>query len=159
MNARNLQDKSFYTMIAEHQKLSERVLRLHQILNQHPCVQHMPTDACSLINEMKNIVMTGEPQPTGIESMHLNFDASALPWTDPELVHDFKVGDIVCVPSRMAQYKFVVNKSQRFEVTELLGPDQLKLQCICGSYEAWKNYNTEIFGHYSHFAKVKGVAA
>lgn len=82
--AQNLQDQSYYTMIAEHQKLAERVLRLHELLDQHPCIQYMPTQACSIINEMKNIVMTGNAQPDGIESFDLEFDENQLPFVDEE---------------------------------------------------------------------------
>lgn len=82
--AQNLQDQSYFTMIAEHQKLAERVLRLHELLDQHPCIQYMPTQACSIINEMKNIVMTGNAQPDGIESFDLEFDENQLPFVDEE---------------------------------------------------------------------------
>ena len=83
MNAQT-QDQSYFKMIAEHQDISARVLRLHSILNQHHCVQHMPTEACILINEMKNIVMTGNAQPDGIESFDLDFDENQLPFVDEE---------------------------------------------------------------------------
>ena len=83
MNAQT-QDQSYFKMIAEHQDISARVLRLHSILNQHHCVQHMPTEACILINEMKNIVMTGNAKPDGIESFDLDFDENQLPFVDEE---------------------------------------------------------------------------
>ena len=73
MNAQT-QDQSYFKMIAEHQDISARVLRLHSILNQHHCVQYMPTEACILINEMKNIVDTGKAHPDGLETSALNFE-------------------------------------------------------------------------------------
>lgn len=151
------QDQSYFTMLNEHQMLSERALRLHEILNNHLCVQHLPTEACAIINEMKNIVNTGATQPQSIESLYLDFDHNQLPFIDSEKSrhHDFKVGELVRVPSRLAQHKFVVNAKQRFKVHALIGRDQLMLKCECGSSEAWKGFNLEIIGHFSHFIKIK----
>ena len=87
MNAQT-QDQSYFKMIAEHQDISARVLRLHTVLNQHPCIQHMPTEACILINEMKNIVDTGKAHPDGLETTVLNFD-DALPFTTSKWVTPF----------------------------------------------------------------------
>lgn len=150
------QDQSFLIMLNEHQMLSERALRLHEILNNHTCVQHLPTEACTLINEMKNIVNTGAAQPQSIESLYLNFDPNQLPFIDSEQSrhHDFKVGEIVLVPSRLAQHKFIVSGKQRFKIHSLLGTDQLMLKCECGSTDAWKGFNLEIIGHFSHFIKI-----
>lgn len=74
MNAQT-QDQSYFKMVAEHQELAACVLRLHKVINMHPCVKHIPTEACILINEMYNIVMTGKKQPD---------DINDLPFIDPE---------------------------------------------------------------------------
>lgn len=158
MNAQNQKDQSYYTMIAEHQELSARVLRLHSILNQHHCVQHMPTEACILINEMKNIVMTGNAQPDGIESFDLNFDE--LPFIDPEnrpddAVHSFKVCDVVMVPDLFARYKLKVSSKQRFTIERLIDEDQLYVCCIPDEKLPFTNNETCFTAHYSHFAKVE----
>ena len=156
MNAQT-QDQSYYTMIAEHQELSARVLRLHTVLNQHPCVQHMPTEACILINEMKNIVDTGNAHLDGLETTALNFD-DALPFTDPEIntVHDFQVGDTVWIPDEFARYKFLVSRDQRFKVKQLVGTDQLYV-CHIEDPKIPFTFNQKCFtGHFSHFAKVTG---
>lgn len=76
MNGQNQEDQSFFNMIAEHQDISECVLRLHSILNKHPCVQYMPTEACIIINQMNNLVRTGKKQPD---------DINDLPFIDPEI--------------------------------------------------------------------------
>ena len=155
MNAQT-QDQSYYTMIAEHQDISARVLRLHSILNQHPCIQHMPTEACILINEMKNIVDTGKAQPGGLETAELDFD-DALPFTDPEIntVHDFQVGDTVWIPDEFARYKFIVSSHQRFEVTQIVGTDQLYV-CHIDNPDIPFTFNQKCFtGHFSHFAKIE----
>lgn len=156
--AQNLQDQSYFTMIAEHQKLAERVLRLHELLDKHPCIQHMPTLACSIINEMKNIVMTGNAQPDGIESFDLNFDE--LPFIDPEnnpddAVHSFKVGDVVMVPDLFARYKLKVSSKQRFTIERLIDEDQLYVCCIPDEKLPFTNNETCFTAHYSHFAKVE----
>ena len=156
MNAQNQKDQSFFTMIAEHQELSARVLHLHSILNQHHCVQHMPTEACILINEMKNIVDTGKAQPGGLETAELDFD-DALPFTDPEIntVHDFQVGDTVWIPDVFARYKFIVSSHQRFEVTQIVGTDQLYV-CHIDNPDIPFTFNQKCFtGHFSHFAKIE----
>ena len=156
MNAQTQKDQSYYTMIAEHQELSARVLRLHSILNQHHCVQHMPTEACILINEMKNIVDTGKAQPGGLETAELDFD-DALPFTDPEIntVHDFKIGETVWIPNEFARYKFIVSSNQRFEVTQIVGTDQLKVGHI-DNPDIPFTFNQKCFtGHFSHFAKIE----
>ena len=155
MNAQT-QDQSYFKMIAEHQELSARVLRLHSILNQHHCVQHMPTEACILINEMKNIVDTGKAHPDGLETSALNFD-DALPFTDPEIntVHDFQVGDTVWIPDEFARYKFIVSSHQRFEVTQIVGTDQLYV-CHIDNPDIPFTFNQKCFtGHFSHFAKIE----
>ena len=155
MNAQS-QDQSYYTMIAEHQELSARVLRLHSILNQHHCVQHMPTEACILVNEMKNIVDTGKAQPGGLETAELDFDV-ALPFTDPEIntVHDFQVGDTVWIPDEFARYKFIVSSHQRFEVKQIVGTDQLYV-CHIDNPDIPFTFNQKCFtGHFSHFAKIE----
>ena len=155
MNAQT-QDQSYYTMIAEHQDISARVLRLHSILNQHHCVQHMPTEACILINEMKNIVETGKAQPGGLETAELDFD-DTLPFTDPEIntVHDFQVGDTVWIPDEFARYKFIVSSHQRFEVTQIVGTDQLYV-CHIDNPDIPFTFNQKCFtGHFSHFAKIE----
>ena len=155
MNAQT-QDQSYYTMIAEHQDISARVLRLHSILNQHHCVQHMRTEACILINEMKNIVDTGKAHPDGLETTVLNFD-DALPFTDPEIntVHDFQVGDTVWIPDEFARYKFIVSSHQRFEVTQIVGTDQLYV-CHIDNPDIPFTFNQKCFtGHFSHFAKIE----
>lgn len=151
-----MMDKSYFTMVDEHQKLSERVLRLHTLLDQHSCIQHLPTEACTIINEMSNIVNTGTAQPQSLESLYLDFDSNQLPFIDSEQSrhHDFKVGEIVRIPSKLGQYKFVVSGKQRFRIMELLGTDRLQLKCECGSIEAWGSFNTEITGHFSHFIRV-----
>ena len=155
MNAQT-QDQSYYTMIAEHQELSARVLRLHSILNQHHCVQHMPTEAFILINEMKNIVDTSKAHPDGLETTALNFD-DALPFTDPEIntVHDFKIGETVWIPNEFARYKFFVSSHQRFEVTQIVGTDQLYV-CHIDNPDIPFTFNQKCFtGHFSHFAKIE----
>ena len=155
MNAQT-QDQSYYTMIAEHQDISARVLRLHSILNQHHCVQHMPTEACILINEMKNIVDTGKAQPGCLETAELDFD-DALPFTDPEIntVHDFKIGETVWIPNEFARYKFIVSSHQRFEVTQIVGTDQLYV-CHIDNPDIPFTFNQKCFtGHFSHFAKIE----
>ena len=155
MNAQS-QDQSYYTMIAEHQELSARVLRLHSILNQHHCVQHIPTEACILVNEMKNIIDTGKAHPDGLETSALNFD-DALPFTDPEInkVHDFKIGETVWIPNEFARYKFIVSSHQRFEVTQIVGTDQLYV-CHIDNPDIPFTFNQKCFtGHFSHFAKIE----
>lgn len=157
MNAQTQKDRSYYTMIAEHQDISARVLRLHTVLNQHPCIQHMPTEACTLINEMKNIVETGKSQPGGLESAELKFD-SELPFTDPEVAtaHDFKIGDTVWVPDEFARYKFIVSSHQRFEVTQIVGNDQLYVCHIHNPNIPFTNNQKCFTAHFSHFAKFEG---
>ena len=155
MNAQT-QDQSYFKMIAEHQDISARVLRLHTVLNQHPCIQHMPTEACILINEMKNIVETGKAQPGGLETAELDFD-DALPFTDPEIntVHDFKIGETVWIPNEFARYKFIVSSHQRFEVTQIVGTDQLYV-CHIDNPDIPFTFNQKCFtGHFSHFAKIE----
>lgn len=154
--AQNLKDQSYYTMIAEHQKLAERVLRLHELLDKHPCIQHLPTQACILINEMKNIVMTGHAQPGGLETAELNFD-SELPFTDPEFntAHDFKVGDIVWIFDEFARYKFLVSSHQCFEVTQIIGNEQLYVCHIDNPDIPFTNNQKCFTAHFSHFAKVE----
>ena len=155
MNAQT-QDQSYFKMIAEHQDISARVLRLHTVLNQHPCIQHMPTEACILINEMKNIVDTGKAQPGGLETAELDFD-DALPFTDPEIntVHDFKIGETVWIPDEFARYKFIVSSHQRFEVTQIVGTDQLYV-CHIDNPDIPFTFNQKCFtGHFSHFAKIE----
>ena len=155
MNAQT-QDQSYFKMIAEHQDISARVLRLHTVLNQHPCIQHMPTEACILINEMKNIVDTGKAQPGGLETAELDFD-DALPFTDPEIntVHDFKIGETVWIPNEFARYKFIVSSHQRFEVTQIVGTDQLYV-CHIDNPDIPFTFNQKCFtGHFSHFAKIE----
>ncbi|NNG82815.1 hypothetical protein [Acinetobacter sp. ANC 5378] len=156
MNAQ-IQDQSYFKMIAEHQDISARVLRLHNVLNQHPCIQHMPTEACILINEMKNIVETGTAQPGGLETAELNFD-NALPFTDPEIntVHDFKIGDTVWIPSEFARYKFIVSSHQRFEVKQIVGTNQLYVCHIENPKIPFTNNQKCFTAHFSHFAKVTG---
>ena len=130
MNAQT-QDQSYYTMIAEHQDISARVLRLHSILNQHP---------------------------DGLETSALNFD-DALPFTDPEIntVHDFQVGDTVWIPDEFARYKFIVSSHQRFEVKQIVGTDQLYV-CHIENPDIPFTFNQKCFtGHFSHFAKIEGV--
>lgn len=143
-------------MVDEHQQLSERVLRLSALLSQHPYIQQMPTEACTIINEMNNIVNIGVAQPKSIESFYADFDANRLPFIDSEQSrhHDFKIGELVRIPSKMGQYKFVVSGKQHFKVIALLGADRLQLKCECGSTEAWGGFNTEITGHFSHFIRV-----
>ncbi|HHP4836651.1 hypothetical protein [Acinetobacter baumannii] len=156
MNAQT-QDQSYFKMIAEHQDISARVLRLHTVLNQHPCIQHMPTEACILINEMKNIVDTGKAQPGGLESAELDF-GSELPFTDPEVAtaHDFKIGDTVWMPNEFARYKFIVSSHQRFEVKQIVGNDQLYV-CHIENPDIPFTRNLKCFtAHFSHFAKVTG---
>ena len=156
MNAQT-QDQSYFKMIAEHQDISARALRLHAVLNQHPCIQHMPTEACILINEMKNIVDTGKAHLDGLETTALNFD-DALPFTDPEIntVHDFQVGDTVWIPDEFARYKFLVSRDQRFKVKQLVGTDQLYV-CHIEDPKIPFTFNQKCFtGHFSHFAKVTG---
>lgn len=155
MNAQT-QDQSYFKMIAEHQDISARALRLHAVLNQHPCIQHMPTEACILINEMKNIVDTGKAQPGGLETAELDFD-DALPFTDPEIntVHDFKIGEVVWIPDEFARYKFIVSSHQRFEVTQIVGTDQLYV-CHIDNPDIPFTFNQKCFtGHFSHFAKIE----
>lgn len=155
MNAQT-QDQSYFKMIAEHQDISARVLRLHAVLNQHPCIQHIPTEACILINEMKNIVDTGKAQPGGLETAELDFD-DALPFTDPEIntVHDFKIGEIVWIPDEFARYKFIVSSHQRFEVKQIVGTDQLYV-CHIDNPDIPFTFNQKCFtGHFSHFAKIE----
>ena len=155
MNAQT-QDQSYFKMIAEHQDISARALRLHAVLNQHPCIQHMPTEACILINEMKNIVDTGKAQPGGLETAELDFD-DALPFTDPEIntVHDFKIGETVWIPNEFARYKFIVSSHQRFEVTQIVGTDQLYV-CHIDNPDIPFTFNQKCFtGHFSHFAKIE----
>ena len=155
MNAQT-QDQSYFKMIAEHQDISARALRLHAVLNQHPCIQHMPTEACILINEMKNIVDTGKAQPGGLETAELDFD-DALPFTDPEIntVHDFKIGETVWIPNEYARYKFIVSSHQRFEVTQIVGTDQLYV-CHIDNPDIPFTFNQKCFtGHFSHFAKIE----
>ena len=82
MNANILKDESYFKMVAEHQQLAERVLRLHDLLNLHPCIAKMPTEACTLINEMKCIVETGVTPPENLLSEAFNFDE--LPFIDAE---------------------------------------------------------------------------
>ncbi len=156
MNAQ-IQDQSYFKMIAEHQDISARVLRLHTVLNQYPCIQHMPTEACILINEMKNIVDTGKAQPGGLETAELDFD-DALPFTDPEIntVHDFKIGEIVWIPNEFARYKFIVSSHQRFEVTQIVGTDQLYVCHIEDPKIPFTNNQKCFTAHFSHFAKVTG---
>ena len=156
MNAQNQKDQSFFTMIAEHQDISARALRLHAVLNQHPCIQHMPTEACILINEMKNIVDTGKAQPGGLETAELDFD-DALPFTDPEIntVHDFKIGETVWIPNEFARYKFIVSSHQRFEVKQIVGTDQLYVCHIDNPDIPFTNNQKCFTGHFSHFAKIE----
>lgn len=157
MNTQNQKDQSFFTMIAEHQELSARALRLHEVLNQHACVRHMPTEACTLINEMKNIVETGKSQPGGLESAELNFD-SELPFTDPEVAtaHDFKIGDTVWVPDEFARYKLIVSSHQRFEVKQIVDTDQLYVCHIEDPKIPFTNNQKCFTAHFSHFAKFEG---
>ena len=157
MNAQNLNDQSYFTMIAEHQDISARVLRLHTILNQHPCVKHMPTEACILINEMKNIVDTGKAQPGGLETAELNFD-SDLPFTDPEVItaHDFQIGDTVLIFDEFARFKFIVSSHQRFEVKQIVGNDQIYVCHIDDPKFPFTNNQKCFTAHFSHFAKVTG---
>lgn len=159
MNAQ-IQDQSYFKMITEHQDIAARVLRLHAVLNQHPCIQHMPTEACILINEMKNIVETGKAQPGGLETAELDFDSS-LPFTDPEVVsvHDFNVGDIVWIPDEFARYKFIVSSHQRFEVKQVVGTDQLYVCHIENPDIPFTNNNKCFTAHFSHFAKFEGEAS
>ena len=159
MNAQT-QDQSYYTMIAENQELSARVLRLHSILNQHHCVQHMPTEACILINEMINIVDTGKAHPDGLETTALNFD-DALLFMDPEIdtVHDFQVGDTVWIPDEFARYKFIVSSHQRFAVPRLAGTDQLYVYNIDSPKFPFTNNQKCFTAHFSHFAKIEGAAS
>lgn len=154
MNAQS-QDQSFYTMIAEHQEISARALRLHSLLNQHSCVQHMPTEACTIINEMKNIVDTGKAQPGGLETAVLNFDTN-LPFTDPEIntVHDFSVGETVWIPDEFARHKFIVSSHQRFEVKQIIGNDQLYVCHIENPDIPFTNNQKCFTAHFSHFAKI-----
>ena len=158
MNAQNLNDESFFNMVAEHQQLAERVLRLHAILNQHPCVEKMPTEACTLINEMKNIVTTGKAQPGGLETAELNFDYE-LPFTDPEVAsyeHNFSEGDTVFVPSEFARHKFKISSKQVFKVEKLIDKDQLYVCCLPHEKFPFTNNEKCFTAHYSHFAKVIG---
>ena len=151
MNAQPKQDQSFFNMVEEHQQLAERVLRLHALLNQHPCVEKMPTEACTLINEMKNIVTTGKAQPGGLETANLNFD---LPYTDPEFSsydHNFTVGDTVWVPSEFARHKLKVSSKQVFKVEKLEGKDQLYVCCVPHEKFPFTNNQKCFTAHYSHF--------
>ncbi len=146
MNAPITQDPSYFQMIAEHQQLSERVLRLEELLSDKKYTEVLPAVVHSLIKQMKDIVITGSDL------------SNELPFIDPEtpqiLAHEFKIGDIVNVPSRMAQHKFIVSSKQCFIVERLIGAEQLKLRCVCGQTDAWKGFNLEITGHYSHFANL-----
>ncbi|MBC6785704.1 hypothetical protein CKN53_04310 [Acinetobacter baumannii] len=159
MNAQT-QDQSYFKMIAEHQELSARALRLHEVLNQHACVRHMPTEACTLINEMKNIVETGTAQPGGLESAELDF-GSELPFTDPEVAtaHDFNIGDTVWMPNEFARYKFIVSSHQRFEVKQIVGTDQLYVCHIDNPKIPFTNNQKCFTAHFSHFAKIEGAAS
>lgn len=146
-------DQSYYTMIAEHQELSARVLHLHGILNQHPCIKHMPTEACILINEMKNIVDTGKVHPN--ESCNVNSD---LPFTNAEIItaHDFEIGDIVWIFDEFARYKFIVSSHQRFEVKQIIDLDQLYVCHIEDLKIPFTNNKKCFTAHFSHFEKITG---
>ena len=105
---------------------------------------------------MKNIVDTGKAHPDGLETSALNFD-DALPFTDPEIntVHDFQVGDTVWIPDEFARYKFIVSSHQRFEVTQIVGTDQLYV-CHIDNPDIPFTFNQKCFtGHFSHFAKIE----
>ncbi|MDM1784239.1 hypothetical protein [Acinetobacter bereziniae] len=150
-----LKQPSFFRMIEEHQQLSERVLRLDELLSNKKYNEVLPAAAHNLMKQMKDIVMTGSTLPA--VNSHLLY-ANDLPFIDAErpqnVEHEFEVGDIVNVPSRMAQHKFIVSSKQRFIVERLIGAEQLKLKCVCGQDDAWKGFNLEITGHHSHFANL-----
>lgn len=147
-----VQDPSYFKMVAEHQQLSERVLRLEELLSDKKYNEILPAAVHNLMKQMKDIVITGSVQPVAANTQ---LYPNNLPFIDPEppqnVVHEFEVGDMVYVPSRMAQHKFIVSSKQRFIVERLIGAEQLQLKCVCGLGEAWKGFNLEITGHYSHF--------
>ena len=105
----------------------------------------------------ENIVDTGKAHPDGLETSALNFD-DALPFTDPEIntVHDFQVGDTVWIPDEFARYKFIVSSHQRFEVTQIVGTDQLYVCHIDNPDIPFTNNQKCFTAHFSHFAKVTG---
>ena len=138
-------------MLVEHQQLSERVLRLDQLLSDKKYTEVLPAAVHSLMQQMKNIVTTGTIQSDRDQEQ---FNPNELPFIDLETAHEFSVGDIVYVPSRQAQHKFIVSSKQRFMVERLIGAEQLQLKCICSQENAWKGLNLEITGHYSHFANL-----
>ena len=82
----------------------------------------------------------------------------ALPFTDPEIntVHDFKIGETVWIPNEFARYKFIVSSHQRFEVTQIVGTDQLYVCHIDNPDIPFTNNQKCFTAHFSHFAKVTG---
>lgn len=52
---------SVLNMITEHQQLAERAIRLHDQLVGKNCTQYIPLECLIMIQEMKNIALTGNP--------------------------------------------------------------------------------------------------
>lgn len=70
-------------MLLEHQQLCERAQRLYNSIVDKDVLMHMPTQSIILIQELYNIVITGNP--SGITNANSN-DPHELPFTTQERV-------------------------------------------------------------------------